>query len=121
MACAAVGQPRASVAATKALGRKRGRVYASSTPFSVPWRNTTLRSSGSLRAASSAPPKLRDAHPAPPEVDETVAAALASTDYSSQDQIPDTAQPHTEKTPRSSLATLPAGQRSNCRLRVRWR
>jgi hypothetical protein len=40
---------------------------------------------GSLRAWSATPPKLRPVHPEPPEVDDTVPAALASTDYSSQD------------------------------------
>ncbi|WP_211754561.1 hypothetical protein [Nocardioides gansuensis] len=40
---------------------------------------------GTLRAWSAAPPRLRPAHVAPPELDATVPAALASTDYSSQD------------------------------------
>ncbi|MCW2736047.1 hypothetical protein [Nocardioides sp.] len=40
---------------------------------------------GSLRAWAAAPPKLRPVHPEPPELDDTVPAALASTDYSSQD------------------------------------
>ena len=40
---------------------------------------------GSLRAWSAAPPKLRTVHPEPPELDDTVPVALASTDYSSQD------------------------------------
>ncbi len=40
---------------------------------------------GSLRAWSAAPPKLRPAHAEPPEIDDTIPAALASTDYSSQD------------------------------------
>jgi hypothetical protein len=40
---------------------------------------------GSLRAWSATPPKLRPVHPEPPEVDDTVPAAHASTDYSSQD------------------------------------
>jgi hypothetical protein len=39
---------------------------------------------GSLRAWSATPPKLRP-YAAPPEVDDTVPVALASTDYSSQD------------------------------------
>lgn len=38
-----------------------------------------------LRAWSAAPPKLRPATPTPPELDDSVPAALASTDYSSQD------------------------------------
>ena len=40
---------------------------------------------GSLRAWAVAPPKLRPVHAEPPEMDDTVPAALASTDYSSQD------------------------------------
>jgi hypothetical protein len=40
---------------------------------------------GVLRAWSAAPPKLRPVHVEPPELDDTVPAALASTDYSSQD------------------------------------
>jgi hypothetical protein len=40
---------------------------------------------GSLRAWAAAPPKLRPVHAEPPELDDTVPAALASTDYSSQD------------------------------------
>ncbi len=42
---------------------------------------------GSLRAWSAAPPKLRAAHPQPPEVDDTVPAALVSSDFSSQDGL----------------------------------
>jgi hypothetical protein len=44
---------------------------------------------GSLQAWSAAPPKLREPHPTPPDVDETVPAALTSTDYSSQDAVED--------------------------------
>lgn len=40
---------------------------------------------GVLRAWAAAPPKLRPAKVEPPELDDTVPAALASTDYSSQD------------------------------------
>jgi hypothetical protein len=40
---------------------------------------------GSLRAWAAAPPKLRPVHVEPPELDDTVPAALTSTDYSSQD------------------------------------
>lgn len=40
---------------------------------------------GNLRAWSAAPPRLRPVHVAPPEIDDTVPAALVSTDYSSQD------------------------------------
>lgn len=39
----------------------------------------------SLRAWSAAPPKLRPAHAEAPELDASLPAALASTDYSSQD------------------------------------
>ena len=41
---------------------------------------------GSLRGWAAAPPKLRPAHPTPPDIDETIPAALASTDFSSQDE-----------------------------------
>lgn len=40
---------------------------------------------GSVRAWAAVPPKLRPAHPEPPELDATVPVALVSTDYSSQD------------------------------------
>ena len=40
---------------------------------------------GSVRAWSAAPPKLRPVHPEPVDIDDTVPAALVSTDYSSQD------------------------------------
>ena len=40
---------------------------------------------GSLRPWSATPPKLRPAHPQPPEVEDQVAASLPSADYSSQD------------------------------------
>lgn len=39
----------------------------------------------SLQAWTAAPPKLRAAHPAPPEVDDSIPSALVSTDFSSQD------------------------------------
>jgi hypothetical protein len=41
---------------------------------------------GNLRAWSATPPKLRDRHPAPEDMDESVAPPLRSTDYSSQDE-----------------------------------
>ncbi len=40
---------------------------------------------GTLRTWSAAPPKLRPAAVTPPELDDSVPAALASTAYSSQD------------------------------------
>ena len=40
---------------------------------------------GTLRAWSAAPPKLRPVAVPPPELDDSVAPALSSTDYSSQD------------------------------------
>lgn len=43
----------------------------------------------SLRPWAAAPPKLRPAHPTPPEIDKTVRRALSSTDYSSQDDVED--------------------------------
>lgn len=41
----------------------------------------------SLRPWAAAPPKLRPAHPTPPDIDETLPRGLASTDYSSQDDV----------------------------------
>jgi hypothetical protein len=40
---------------------------------------------GNLRAWSAAPPKLRSVSVEPADIDDTVPAALVSTDYSSQD------------------------------------
>lgn len=39
----------------------------------------------SLQSWTAAPPKLRGAHPGPPEIDDSVPAALVSADFSSQD------------------------------------
>jgi hypothetical protein len=47
----------------------------------------------SLRPWAAAPPKLRPAHPTPPDVDETVPDDLYSTDYSSQDDVYDVPTP----------------------------
>lgn len=74
------------VAATSNLGTKRGRgrgAFIDSVLTAVDAFYADVL--GSLRAWSAAPPKLRPTHPAPPEVDETIPAALTSTDYSSQD------------------------------------
>ena len=74
------------VASTGSLGSKRGRgrgAFIDSVLSSVVGSFGDVL--GSLRAWSAAPPKLRPVHAEPPEVDDTVPAALASTDYSSQD------------------------------------
>ena len=74
------------VAMASTLGAKRGRgrgafIDSVLTAVDVFYADAL----GSLRAWSAAPPKLRPNHARPPEVDDTVPAALASTDYSSQD------------------------------------
>jgi hypothetical protein len=74
------------VAMTSNLGAKRGRgrgAFIDSVLAAVD--SFYADALGSLRAWSAAPPKLRGDHAKPPEVDDTVPAALASTDYSSQD------------------------------------
>ena len=74
------------IAATTNLGTKRGRGRGSFIDSVLGGVDTFYGEVlGSLRAWSAAPPKLRAAHAEPPEVDETIPAALASTDYSSQD------------------------------------
>ena len=74
------------IAATTNLGTKRGRGRGSFIDSVLGGVDTFYGEVlGSLRAWSAAPPKLRPAHAEPPEVDEAIPAALASTDYSSQD------------------------------------
>ena len=88
------------VAATKPLGKKRGRgrgCFIDSVLDAVDAYYADVL--GSMRAWSAAPPKLRPSHPTPPEVDDTVAAALASTAYSSQDGMTDPSSTHPEDIP----------------------
>jgi hypothetical protein len=78
------------VASSGALGAKRGRgrgAFIDSVLAVVD--NFYADVLGSLRPWSATPPKLRPPHPIPPEIDETVSPALASTDYSSQDEVED--------------------------------
>ena len=75
------------VAATTPLGKKRGRgrgCFIDSVLDAVDGFYADVL--GSLRGWAAAPPKLRPAHPTPPDIDETIPAALASTDFSSQDE-----------------------------------
>ena len=76
------------LASTSTLGTKRGRgrgSFIDSVLTSVD--DFYAEVLGTLRAWSAAPPKLRPATPTPPELDDSVPAALASTDYSSQDGV----------------------------------
>lgn len=74
------------VATSAPLGAKRGRgrgafidsVLATVDVFYVEVLET-------IRPWTAAPPKLRPAHPTPPEIDDAVTAELSSADYSSQD------------------------------------
>lgn len=74
------------VATSTTLGTKRGRgrgAFIDSVLGAVDAFYADILCS--VRAWSAAPPKLRPPHPEPPELDDTVPAALASADYSSQD------------------------------------
>jgi hypothetical protein len=76
------------VAATKPLGKKRGRgrgSFIDSVLDAVDEFYAEVL--GSLRAWAAAPPKLRPTHPISPDIDETIAANLTSTDFSSQDEV----------------------------------
>lgn len=74
------------VATTGTLGTKRGRGRGSFIDSVLTGIDTFYGDVlGSLRAWSAAPPKLRPAHPEPPEVDNTVPDAMVSADHSSQD------------------------------------
>jgi hypothetical protein len=78
------------VAASSTLGAKRGRgrgAFIVSVLTTVDCFYADVL--GSLRAWSAAPPKLREAHPAPPDVEEKIPSTLPSADYSSQDAVKD--------------------------------
>jgi hypothetical protein len=78
------------VATVTGLGPKRGRgrgAFIDSVLTAVDTFYAEVL--GSLQAWSAAPPKLRPAHPSAPELDDSVAASLVSTDYSSQDHADD--------------------------------
>ena len=79
------------LAASSTLGTKRGRgrgSFIDSVLSAVDGFYGDVL--GSLRAWAAAPPKLRPVHAGPPELDDTIPAALASTDYSSQDGTEET-------------------------------
>jgi hypothetical protein len=74
------------LATTSTLGTKRGRgrgSFIDSVLTAVD--DFYAEVLGTLRTWSASPPKLRPATVTPPELDDSVSAALASTDYSSQD------------------------------------
>jgi hypothetical protein len=78
------------VAVSTPLGAKRGRgrgAFIDSVLTAVNGFYADVLES--LRPWAAAPPKLRPAHPTPPDIDDTVAAGLSSTDYSSQDEVDD--------------------------------
>ncbi|MCW2774489.1 MAG: hypothetical protein JWN91_2815 [Nocardioides sp.] len=78
------------VAASSNLGTKRGRgrgSFIDSVLTSVDVFYSEIL--GTLRSWSAAPPKLRPAHPEPPEIDDAIPVALSSHDYSSQDDVVD--------------------------------
>jgi hypothetical protein len=78
------------VATTTPLGAKRGRGRGAFIDSVLNAVNTFYASIlESLRPWAAAPPKLRPAHPSPPDIDESIPAALSSTDFSSQDEVDD--------------------------------
>lgn len=76
------------VATTAPLGTKRGRGRGAFIDSIIGGVDTFYAEVlGSLRAWAAAPPKLRPTDPASQGIDDTVATALSSTDYSSQDTM----------------------------------
>jgi hypothetical protein len=74
------------IAMTGPIGSKRGRGRGSFIDSILDGiDNFYAEVVGNLRAWSAAPPQLRDRQPVPEDLDESVRAALQSTDYSSQD------------------------------------
>jgi hypothetical protein len=74
------------VATVAGLGTKRGRGRGAFIDSVITAVDTFYADVlGSLQAWAATPPKLRPAHPTPPELDVSVASSLVSTDYSSQD------------------------------------
>jgi hypothetical protein len=74
------------VATTGTLGTKRGRGRGSFIDSVLNGVDSFYGDVlGSLRAWSATPPRLRPAHPEPPEVDESASSSLVSADHSSQD------------------------------------
>ena len=113
------------VATTTNLGSKRGRgrgAFIDSVLTAVDGFYAEVL--GSLRPWSAAPPKLRPGHPSPPTIDDTIPAALVSTDYSSQDEPPGYAL--TPVLPSSAVllnvahALVPIGSAVVTPLRMSW-
>ncbi len=105
------------LATTSTLGTKRGRGRGSFIDSVLSAVNGFYADVlGSLRAWAAAPPKLRPVHAESPELDDTVPAALASTDYSSQDGNettgPETHQHHERSHP-SPVAASTVHQADN--------
>jgi hypothetical protein len=76
------------VATTTTLGTKRGRGRGSFIDSVLAGVDSFYADVlGSLRPWAAAPPKMRPSHPFAPEIDDSVAASLVSTDYSSQDEL----------------------------------
>lgn len=97
------------LAASSTLGTKRGRGRGSFIDSVLSAVNGFYADVlGSLRAWAAAPPKLRPAHAEPPELDDTVPAALASTDYSSQDGSDEAGQEAHQHDDRSHLSSVAA-------------
>lgn len=96
------------VASTTNLGAKRGRGRGSFIDSVLAGVDTFYAEVlGSLRAWTTAPPKLRPQHATPPEVDEAVPPDLVSTDYSSQDGS-DPADPTPTEAPAATTDPAPA-------------
>lgn len=97
------------LAATSTLGTKRGRGRGSFIDSVLSAVNSFYADVlGSLRAWAAAPPKLRPVHAEPPELDETVPAAWASTDYSSQDGSEETGPEARSRNEHSHLSSVAA-------------
>jgi hypothetical protein len=82
------------VAVSTPLGTKRGRgrgAFIDSVLTAVNGFYADVLES--LRPWAAAPPKLRPAHPTPPDIDEAIPASLSSTDYSSQDEVDEVRMP----------------------------
>ena len=97
------------LAASSTLGTKRGRGRGSFIDSVLTAVDSFYGDIlGSLRAWAAAPPKLRPVHVEPPELDDTVPVALASTDYSSQDGAEETESAANQHNGHSHLAVAAA-------------
>lgn len=97
------------LATSSTLGTKRGRGRGSFIDSVLTAVNGFYADVlGSLRAWAAAPPKLRPVHAEPPELDDTVPAALASTDYSSQDGSEQTGPANHQHNDQAHLSSVAA-------------